>query len=92
MTEENLDFKTMYDHELYRLLIKTLPAEFRAEDGRLAVNKLAERTGLHKYTIYRWFKNENMSAASAKKLVSVCDNSKKNALKVDMLTKFIIGA
>ena len=92
---ENGSREELYNHELYKLLQEKLPIRFRFYDGRIDTKQLADDTGFARWTIYRWFKGENMSPTSAKKLVRLseqADCERKGALTMDMLTKFIIGA
>lgn len=88
------EFQPIYDHELYKLLRAGLPEEFTTQDGKLDVTRLSETTKLRTWTIYRWFKNENMSARSAKILAELSSNAtcdRKGKITRETLTPFVLG-
>lgn len=91
---QNGDDKALYEHELYLMLKETLPLKYRFYDGRINTNQLSKDSKLSRWTIYRWFKGENMSAGSAKRLVKISNEAeceRKGALTLEKLTKFILG-
>lgn len=86
---------SMYETEIYQLLRNKLPERFTDSRGRISTARLVEEGGFAPWTIYRWFKGENISRRSADTLIEISaksDCERKGALTLDLLTKFIIGA
>ena len=85
----------IYDTDLYRTLLETLPIRFvMLHSGRIDTGRLAEETGMARFSFYRWFAGERMRPSSAKRLVQLSNESdceRKGKLTIEMLTKFIVG-
>lgn len=73
--------------ELYRTFAAGLPIEVRYEAGGVNVRALAQRIGVHFYTIYRWFGGAPMSAKTARKIIEY-SNRRGGTLTTDDLRPF----
>lgn len=85
---------TLYESELYKLLVKKLPASMLQSSDRLDTDKIAKEIKMSRYAIYRWCRGDRMRVSSAQRLVQLSESSnckRKGALKIDMLKKFILG-
>ena len=85
----------IYDTPLYRTLLESLPMRFvMPHVGRIDTGRLAEESGMARFTFYRWFAGERMRPSSAKRLIELSNNSdceRKGQLTIEKLTKFIVG-
>lgn len=87
---------SLYECELYQLLLDTLPPEYIRGKGYLDIKKMSQVCGFSQFSILRWIRGVHFTKQSMIALLQIANQTKypekKGKLTAEQLIPFLINA